>query len=262
MRLKMNFMKLSVKKIANSSLGIKIRNTIGLKPKAIVIDENVGSFSISDAFLWRTDNGFKTTFKFADILGLFYKAQDSYIQLTFYTRKNKFIKKVLINKLNYYNEFLIDKDFLDGIEGYGVFYAFHQSESCSDSDVIISNRCNVGFSLNGKLSSLVHGNLYAKYQTLDGRNLGSDIIQISLFKNIYKIQNSFKDFTKSELFFANPTSKKIQFSIGKNKYTLQKNCSILIDISKESEISIISRCMFLRPIIFNYKNGYYDVYHA
>ena len=45
-------------------------------------------------------------------------------------------------------------------------------------------------------------------------------------------------------------------------YSLEKNCSILIDIRSQEDISIISRCMFLRPIIFNYKDDFYDVYHA
>jgi hypothetical protein len=52
------------------------------------------------------------------------------------------------------------------------------------------------------------------------------------------------------------------YSIGSNRYSLENNCSILIDISGEEDISIISRCMFLRPIIFNYKDDFYDVYHA
>ncbi|MDC1418150.1 hypothetical protein N8264_03725 [Candidatus Thioglobus sp.] len=255
-------MKLLVRKIANSGIGIKLRNTFGFKPTPIVIGKKCKGTSISDAYLWRTDNGYKTTFKFTDILGLFYKIKESYVELAFYSKDNIFIKKIIINKLNYVNELLIDKDFLDGIEGYGVFYAFHHSESNLTDDLVISNRCYVGFSFEDKLSSFVHGNLFVKYQSLNGSNNGSDMIQISLLKTIYRIQNSFTNFTKSELFFVNPTSKKINFSIGSNKYSLENNCSILIDISEEEEISIISRCMFLRPIIFNYKGDFYDVYHA
>ena len=36
----------------------------------------------------------------------------------------------------------------------------------------------------------------------------------------------------------------------------------LVDVSGQKDISIISRCMFLRPIVFNYKDDFYDVYHA
>ena len=213
-------------------------------------------------FLWRTDNGYKTTFKYADILSIFYKIEDSYVELAFYSKDNNFIKKIIINKLDYSNELLIDKDFLNGIEGYGVFYISHRSDSYSGDDLLISNRCYIGFSVEDKLSSFLHGNLYVKYQSLDGMYDSSDMVQSSFFNNLYKIQNSFTNFTKSELFFVNPTSKKINFSIGSNSYSLENNCSILINISGEQDISIISRCMFLRPIIFNYKDDFYDVYHA
>ena len=255
-------MKSLIKKIAQSDKGIYLRNSIGFRPVKIMIDKSIRFQSISDAFLWRTDNGFKTTFNYADILGLFYKVEDSHVELNFYSKNNDFIKKIIINQLNYSNKLLIDKDFLDGIEDYGVFYIFHRYDNYSGDDLIISNRCYVGFSLKDSLSSFVHGNQFVRYQSLDGKYDGSDMVKSSFFNNRYRIQNSFLDFTKSELFFVNPTSKKIDFSIGSNRYSLDKNCSIIIDVSGKEDISILSRCLFLRPIIFNYKDDFFDVYHA
>ncbi|SVB63736.1 uncharacterized protein METZ01_LOCUS216590, partial [marine metagenome] len=185
-----------------------------------MIDKSIRFQTISDAFLWRTDNGFKTTFNYADILGLFYKVEDSHVELNFYSKNNDFIKKIIINQLNYSNKLLIDKDFLDGIEDYGVFYIFHRYDNYSGDDLIISNRCYVGFSLKDSLSSFVHGNQFVRYQSLDGKYDGSDMVKSSFFNNKYRIQNSFLDFTKSELFFVNPTSKKIDFSIGNIRYRL------------------------------------------
>ena len=255
-------MKSLIKKIAQSDKGIYLRNSIGFRPVDIMPDKSIRFQSISDAFLWRTDNGFKTTFNYADILGLFYKVEDSHVELNFYSKNNDFIKKIIINQLNYSNKLLIDKDFLDGIEDYGVFYIFHRYDNYSGDDLIISNRCYVGFSLKDSLSSFVHGNQFVRYQSLDGKYDGSDMVKSSFFNNRYRIQNSFLDFTKSELFFANPTSKKIDFSIGNIRYRLEKNCSIIIDIGSKENITISSRCMFLRPIIFNYKDVFFDVYHA
>jgi hypothetical protein len=157
---------------------------------------------------------------------------------------------------------LIDKNFLNGIEGYGVFYIFHRSDSDCGDDLLISNRCYVGFSIEGSLSSFVHGNLHVRYQSLDGKREGSGMIQSSFLKNLYRIQNSFVEFKKSELFFVNPTSKKLNFSIENNRYSLEKGCSILIDVSGKEDISILSRCLILRPIIFNYKDCFFDVYHG
>ena len=104
--------------------------------------------------------------------------------------------------------------------------------------------------------------MYVRYQSLDGKYDGSDMVKSSFFNNRYRIQNSFLDFTKSELFFVNPTSKKIDFSIGNIRYRLGRNCSIIIDIGSKENITISSRCMFLRPVIFNYKDDFFDVYHA
>ncbi len=255
-------MKSLIKKIAGSDKGIYLRNFIGFRPVKIVMNKSIRFQSISDAFLWRTDNGFKTTFNYADILGLFYKVEDSHVELNFYSKNNDFIKKIIVNELNYSNKLLIDKDFLDGIEDYGVFYIFHRYDNYSGDDLIISNRCYVGFSLKDSLSSFVHGNQHVRYQSLDAEHDGSDMVKSSFFNNRYRIQNSFLDFTKSELFFVNPTSKKIDFSIGNIRHRLGKNCSIIIDIGSKESITISSRCMFLRPIVFNYKDDFYDVYHA
>ena len=255
-------MKSLIKKIAGSDKGIYLRNFIGFRPVKIVMNKSIRFQSISDAFLWRTDNGFKTTFNYADILGLFYKVKDSHVELNFYSKNNDFIKKIIVNQLNYSNKLLIDKDFLDGIEDYGVFYIFHRYDNYSGDDLIISNRCYVGFSLKDSLSSFVHGNQHVRYQSLDAEHDGSDMVKSSFFNNRYRIQNSFLDFTKSELFFVNPTSKKIDFSIGNIRHRLGGNCSIIIDIGSKENITISSRCMFLRPVIFNYKDDFFDVYHS
>ena len=180
----------------------------------------------------------------------------------FYSNNNQFIKKITVHKLNYSNKLLIDKDLLNGIEGYGVFYIFHRCDSLSVDDLVISNRCYIGFSMNDNLNSFVHGNCLVRYQSIDGKYDGTGMIKSSFLNTRYRIQNSFLGFTKSELFFVNPTSKKTIFSIGDNRYSLEKNCSIVIDISGQEDISILSKCMFLRPIIFNYKDKFFDVYHA
>ena len=43
-------MKLLLRKFANSSLGIKLRNTIGFEPVPIIIDKKFRLGTISDAF--------------------------------------------------------------------------------------------------------------------------------------------------------------------------------------------------------------------
>ena len=73
--------------------------------------------------------------------------------------------------------------------------------------------------------------------------------------------NYFDGFDKNELFFTNPTSKTIKFSIENKNYELKPNYSLLVEI-KDSIISINSNCLFFRPTIFSYKNKYLDVHHS
>ena len=83
-----------------------------------------------------------------------------------------------------------------------------------------------------------------------------------MFKNhSYTIQKYFVDFDKNELFFTNPTSKTIKFSIENKNFKLKPNFSLLVEI-KNSIISIKSNCLFFRPTIFSYKDKYLDVHHS
>ena len=78
----------------------------------------------------------------------------------------------------------------------------------------------------------------------------------------YKIQKYFDSFDKNELFFSNPTSKTIKFSIDDKKFQLKNGCSLIIDISDKKIITIKSNCLFLRPTVFSYKDEYLDVHHS
>ena len=63
-------MKSLLKKIAQNKIAVIIRNFLGIKPvilNSINIKEN---YSISDAFIWRTDNNYKTVFKYSNLLNL------------------------------------------------------------------------------------------------------------------------------------------------------------------------------------------------
>ena len=88
---------------------------------------------------------------------------------------------------------------------------------------------------------------------------------LSWFKNqLYQIQNYFNDFSKTELFFNNPTDDVIKIQINnKFNFLLNPRFSKIVDITGEKEINILSSSGFIRPYIFNYKNdNFLDVYHS
>ena len=256
-------MKSLIKKFSNTEFGIYLRNLMNVKPVHMSL-KNLDCISISDAFAWRTDNNFITKFKYSDILNIFYKIKNSWVEIHFYNKNNSLIKIEKINNLDLSNEICITKEFLSGIEDYGTFYIYHFSKERINKKNILSNRCYIGYSINQNLFSFVHGNTLAKFKKIyEEKTDEVDIVKTSLFKNhTYKLQKFFDEFDKNELFFSNPTLKSIRFSINNQNYKLNSGCSKLINISNNKIISIKSNCLFLRPTIFSYKKEYLDVHHA
>ena len=79
-------MKSLIKKIFKNKLAIYFRNLLNIYPVKINTNLLVKNFSISDSFIWRTDNNFKTIFKFSDILNLFYDDKACNVDLKFYSK--------------------------------------------------------------------------------------------------------------------------------------------------------------------------------
>ena len=270
---KKNYFVKILKKLFNSNFLIIVRNTLKIAPiniyfKQATINNHIST--VSDCFLWRTDSGFETKFKFSDLLKLFYNMDNSFVELHFYSRQNRLIKVIEFKNLNYSNEITISKEFLNGIEDYGVFYIYHYIHpknntnfKIDNSNDILSNRCYLGYSKNNNLHSFVHGNVYAKFTKIYPNNkILSDIIKTSFFKNnTYVIQKYFDNFDKNELAFSNPTSKTLRFNLEGKDYKLDSGCSIIVSINSKI-IKIKSNCMYLRPSVFSYRGDYIDVHHS
>ena len=258
-------MKSLIKKLVNTDVGILLRNSFNFKPVYYKHYEQKFPRCVSDAFLWRTDNGYRTKFKFSDILKLLYNIDESWVELRFFSKDNQLIKIQKINNLLLSNEFEINSNYLNNIKDYGTFYIFHYSKNINKikNQDIISNRCYLGYSINNNLHTFVHGNIFAKYANIhhDGK-VFTDIVKTSLFKNqTYSIQKYFGDFDKNELFFVNPTNKIIKFSLDQKNYNLKSNNTLQLETTSPI-ISIKSNCMFFRPTIFSYKGQYMDVHHS
>ena len=258
-------MKLLIKKLVNTDVGILLRNSLNFRQISLKLFEKNYPTTVSDAFLWRTDNGFKTKFKYSDILNLFFKIRNSQVEIHFYSKKNKLIKVKKIDNLDLSNELEIDSKFLDNLEDYGVFYIYHFSkdnENLLNKD-IISNRCYLGYSKNNNLYSFVHGNTLVKFTSVKKKEvISSNIVKTSLLMNqSYTIQKYFNNFDKNELFFTNPTSKTVKFILENKNYKLKSHNTLMLQ-TKKSIISVQSNCLFFRPTVFSYKGEFIDVHHS
>jgi hypothetical protein len=87
-------MKSLIRNLLNIKIAIFFRNFFGIKPKLFLLNFNDKNLSVSDGFFWRTDSNYKTLFKFTNLLNFFYKDKESQIEIIFYDKNNKFIKKI------------------------------------------------------------------------------------------------------------------------------------------------------------------------
>ena len=256
-------MKSSINKIISSELITTIRNSLNIKSIKINKYYSNQSLSITDAFLFRTDANFKTIFRFSDIPKIYHHINDSTVEIIFYNYKNELIKKIDIDNIKKVNELIIDKKFLDNVETYGHFYFFHKIKNIKSKKILLSNRCYLGFSKNGKNQSFVHGNSFVKGKNFENGDIVSNFVKKSFFQNHkYYIQENFSDIDKVELFINNPTNKKIKFIINNINHILMPDNDTKIELSNIEKIEIHSNCTLLRPIIFTFKDEYYDVHHA
>jgi hypothetical protein len=254
-----------IKRAGQTAFGIRLRNFLGIKPVFFndVPSGNGQGMSVSDSFVWRTDNDYKVTIKYPNSLKLLYGIDKATIQIDIYTKDNIFIKRATHDELSFVDEFTIDKEQLNGLEDFGLFYLRIKASHSQLQGVVIVNRCYVGYSRNDELPSFVHDNSFAKSSELNGSHESTDIVKTSFWKKEnYRIQESFLGSDKSELFFSNPTSKTIRFSIGGGEYRLESGHVILIDVGDSEVVAIKSNCYFFRPLVFRLKGRFLDVHHA
>lgn len=245
-------------KLLKNKLIYKIRNLIGLKPSLFNINNSHLNTSVSDGFFWRTDNGFKTIFRFMDIMYLFYDIHSS-IEIVFFDKNNNLIKN-LTKKIDLNNELKIDAKFL-GTEDYGTFYVFHKSKDKLNS--CLRQSCYAGYSFKDNIPSFVHGNTPT---TLKDINPKINKINFGLGgkhffkKKTYKVQN-FISAKKTEISIINPCNGKLKVEINNDNIELGEGCSKLIKLNLKT-IEIKSKCYLLRPIVFDYYGSFIDVYHG
>lgn len=248
------------KKLFKTKLFKNLRNFLGIRPAHFLIDYEKKNLSVSDAFFWRTDNSFKTVFKFSNILNLFLKDITSQVEILFYCKNSKLIKKLELENIDISNQIIIDKLFLNGLEDYGTFYIYHKSNNFPDGS--IRNSCYTGYSYKNNLASFVHGNTLTSLKSYDGKISQKFIGGRSFFRNqVYNVQNNYK-LGRTEILLMNPCDKTLKVELNGENFLLKKGYSKLLEINSSRMIKIKSKSYLLRPVVFNYRENYLDVHHG
>ena len=84
----MNYLKSLVRPIFQSRYGIWWRNIIGFRPVKTRHPNSLSNYSISDAFPWRTHDGYVTHFRFSDIPKIYFNVDK--LQLNIYWKIIKY----------------------------------------------------------------------------------------------------------------------------------------------------------------------------
>ena len=252
-----------LKYIKRSSIAYKIRNSLKIKPAAIIIPTDNKSYSISDAFCWRKDKGFITNFRYTDLVNYFMKRKNVSIKLVLKNHNNNTLDIIKLNQDNICDNICINNQVKKFKNLSGHFFIFHELKPKKNETLIIRNSCFTSYSFQGKTPSVVHGNLPVLAEDNLSKTYPNNIIQHSKFRNYtYQIQNNFSSFDKVEAFILNPTDINLKIEINDILFYLQPYTSKILQLPKASIYRIKSKCLHLRPILFVYKDNNFDVMHA
>jgi hypothetical protein len=247
-------------------------------PQGLTLRPSDTEAVISDLFLWRQDDGWKTFFELLDIFTLVEPANvpgKRAVTLMIFDRFGQTVseQKLSVNPGGRQTESI--SDLLPRTIGeYGTFACFHvgHKPSTVSKQIFIAERgyCGYARSKDGP-RSYVHGNL-------DAVALGSlGIEQVGapgLLASTYRLQVLIEPEATYELAFVNPSKKVRRFEItqeGSNfremrRVRLLPRQSANVNLGKwrpgHTLVSIRSRLPMARPLVFFRQGDAFDVFHG
>lgn len=255
------YLKLLIGPYYNSLIGVNIRNKLGFNIVPIYLPNNLTSYSVSDAFPWRIDDGYVTHFRYSDLLKQFYNIDGNGFKFVFYNNRGILIKEYTQFEMDLVNELVIDKKFIPGDDKFGNFSIFHLFDPDIEN-VKILNRCYVGFNKNNAIPSYVHGNIFSRYWNPATNKIETGINKLTKKVHNYYLQKNFKKYEKIELYFTNQTASEYWVEINNEKINLDVGQSKIIVVKPCDIIHIKSNNYWARPIVFVEKNNFIDCFHS
>lgn len=248
----------------------------------ITILPKVNIISISDLFFWILNDEFEVFFELLSPDYLTGSSEKSQVEIVFFNKAGHIFSKESIELIGRYRQRLNITKILkhnshSSISGnYGTFAIFHLNapKIFIEKNSFVAERGYVSYQYRmSPIASYVHGNFDAigksdsKYIQLGGE---------SFFKRRYNPQYIFVPENKYQLVLVNPCKKSKVISINFISIAFQKkikeisfninpNGSVMYDLENVGEpfrISIKSKIVMARPIIFYFSEGIMDVFHG
>jgi hypothetical protein len=264
---KSELMKKFFKKLTRTKLGIKVRQTLGIRPSIFTWGENeVGV--ISDLFFWKTDEGFSTRFRASDIIGKYYNLASTLVLVFFDNKGNEILKEQF--SFGETNQLTVDitHSFV-GYHGIGTFCAFNVVAEKPTKNIFPINRCYVGYGFDD-FYSMVHGNLPAliTHPVLEKKSGKNNMVirpTMTKRKGDYSYYLQLPNISGEQLVlvFTNPIDRRIRISVGDMMEVIDPfGCSTISVSQACGLIRITSDFIFPRPIVFRKSKSFFDVSHG
>jgi hypothetical protein len=230
----------------------------------------------SDLFLWRCNDNWNTYFELLDIAGLFGDKDNHKIDIIFFDNNGIKFHQELISLFGFKRQRLDISKLLFSLNKlpseYGLFCIFHKKtpNTVSQTGSFIAERGYSSYQYkNAPLSSYVHGNIDAIDSSM--KLLGGT----SFYNRNYNLQYLFEPKKSYEICLINPSEKikKIEFSL-ENPISKMKSIQKIKlkpleifmmpikDLNNECFVSIRSKMIMARPLVFCFENENFDVFHG
>ncbi len=233
---------------------------------------------ISDLFVWRANQDWKTFFELIHFSALFGDDTDYEAEFIFFSRAGE---KILTHSIKPKPNMrqLVDISAIlqtvDTLEDYGTFAVFHQHQPqvIGQFNTFLAERGYVSYQYkNAPLRAYIHGNLDAIAQDNTQLNL---LAGRSVFNRQYKLQYTFDTNTPYELVFVNSSDTKqdltIQYMCTKTHTISDKqllslhpkqSCVVKNNLKQSAYVIINSKMIMARPVVFTYNKNKMDVFHG
>ena len=280
-------MKDFIRTLANTKLGVHSRNALGIAPiySKTAYNTKDSRFSVSDLFLWRLDNSWKTRFELYNLPSLIYpkshgKTCESEVHI--YDCNGKLMEKATYSIEPFQSTTLYFDEILPGNTTRGTFAVFHSPKDnleLADIDSALIDRGYLGFSWGSSETpfwSYVHGMTYSLAKSLESDEV-SPVHRKNLYNFTYRPQLRFDDCQKFTLVFVNPATKSANTTI--RAYDEARNLvhektlkipalgvrSAEFEHEKNTAIAFVechSRLYMWRPYILKHSETYVDIFHS
>jgi hypothetical protein len=241
-----------------------------------IVPNNLDSL-VSDLFIWRTGDQLNTFFELINLPSLFSDDfQREFATICIFDKDGNQIATTVFPVLEKSRLSINLANLLPSIPStsYGTFSVFHQSniESFVLNKSFLSERGYVSYGSKGDVRSYVHGNFDAisasqnELQMLGG---------LSFFARSYHVQYLFSPPSTYEIGLVNPSKSKLTFkielrdSLGNMVFDTKivipsrgLHIFVLPKLDKEVRVTIVSRLIMARPLIFRLSESAIDVFHG